>query len=602
MRILFRRCWKAAKDKKENIQRATALRHKSEGAGLTVRSRENLIKKKKVFLAIAALLLMLMAAFLPSLLGTFMQSSTSTSTSAVGMLQVSPASTKSVLLLSDAQSKGKTEQQMVVRTTKGNAPGVSDQFTHLLSSSQAHKAYADCDPTQPVNTTCTISNDSNGVFSMDCTPLSAGTDLETFDCTYLDTGAGDFDVHCDIPTTGPLQNVHPTCTDEDTELKGTVCSFNSYQDMAYCNGAKNYGSNNDPCLNNGVTANQQDPITGLPLAPTPVPAGVTPTATATTCPVVTPDCTTITGDPTTDWLTGTTGGLLLSKNALDDTTVVNFVQGFWFTVAMLAIGLLAIPFALAGYQIMLGMVSSSYANAIQVISRVTLVAFAIGLSYFFLKAVMSIEGEVGNWLYTQLNQNVSVAMPSAKWGCYSKQFFGSIFDLSVYSTENAAKQITTADYARETATSTLTLIENLSNFVLTLLSVVLAIQLIVRLALLNFHVILSPLAILCEALPEKIGSKVMQHWLRGFFSLLFVQLLQLVIMAIGSNLIPQAVIGTQANDWGTLLFGKLIPIAIMLVILNVPRLFNNSTTTLLSTVSSSFSGAMTGIALIIRGL
>ena len=368
MRILFRRCWKAAKDKKENIQRATVLRHKSEGAGLDAHSRKNPIKKKQVFLAIGALLLMLMAAFLPSLLGTFMQSSTSTSTtSAEGMLQVSPASTKSVLLLSDAQSKGKTEQQMVVHTTKGNSPGISDQSTHLLSLA---KANTDCDPTQPVNTTCTISIE-NGVYSMDCTPLSAGDNLETFDCTYLDTGAGDYDVHCDVPTTGPLQDVHPTCTDEDTELKGTVCSFTSYQDMAWCNGAKNYGSDNNSCLNNGVGANQQDPITGLPLAPTPVPAGVTPTATVTVCPVITPNCTTITGDPTTDWLTGTTGGLLLSKNALDDTTVVNFVQSFWFTVAMLAIALLAIPFALAGYQIMLGMVSSSYANAIQVISRVT---------------------------------------------------------------------------------------------------------------------------------------------------------------------------------------------------------------------------------------
>jgi hypothetical protein len=165
-------------------------------------------------------------------------------------------------------------------------------------------------------------------------------------------------------------------------------------------------------------------------------------------------------------------------------------------------------------------------------------------------------------------------------------------------TGNSNQTAFTSDMTR----STLILLENLPNYILTLLSVLLALQLVVRLALLNLHIVLSPLTIVCNALPGEFGPGAARHWARGFVSLLFVQLLQLVVLILGSRLLPFTLVQPGTGDWVTQMFSALLPIAVMVITLNIPRLFNVPATTLLSTVTSAIGGAVNGISLIIRGL
>jgi hypothetical protein len=169
----------------------------------------------------------------------------------------------------------------------------------------------------------------------------------------------------------------------------------------------------------------------------------------------------------------------------------------------------------------------------------------------------------------------------------------------VYSSQKASQAISLDQFSQDTNSATATLITNLSNYVLTLLAVLLCIQLFVRLALLNLHIIVSPLAIVCGTLPEQFGATAAWQWIKGFAALLFVQILQLTVIWLGMSLIPATLL--NGSDWLQLVCAKVIPISFFILALHMPKLFNTPVTSMLSTITSSIGGAMTGIILIIRG-
>lgn len=358
-----------------------------------------------------------------------------------------------------------------------------------------------------------------------------------------------------------------------------------------------------------------DPVTGIPL-----PTTATPTSkkskTNTICPIEVPTKCTGSFDPANDWIFGSSQGLLFAgaTNGTGSSTFdLSLVQNVWNLVAVVALALLAVPFLLAGYQIMRGASSENHAGAIELLGRILLMAAAVALSFFIASSLVKIEDGLAQDFSSHFQSTQAtpgsptgspyISMPSSNWQCYTQQFFGTLFNMNVDTTNNSVtgnsnQTAFTSDMTR----STLILLENLPNYVLTLLSVLLAIQLVIRLALLNLHIVLSPLTIVCNALPGEFGPGAARHWAKGFVSLLFVQLLQLVVLILGSRLLPFTLVQPGTGDWVTQMFSALLPIAVMVITLNIPRLFNVPATTLLSTVTSSIGGAVNGISLIIRGL
>lgn len=395
--------------------------------------------------------------------------------------------------------------------------------------------------------------------------------------------------YCLVPaniTLSQLTNIRCSTTDGGTLLS---CFYN-WTDIGECN---------DPC----TTANPPtfDPVTGIPMPSTDTSQKVT------SCPITVPTVCAAAFDTVNDWIFGTTQGLLYPSSTSQtgqNTTTVQIVQDAWGVIAGISLALLAIPFLLAGYQIMRGLGSENQARAIDLLGRVVLVAAAIALSLFIISRMVELEDGLSQSFAKTFKpaDNTYVSMSSSNWQCYTQQFFGTLFNMNVDSTNNAAGgNGDTTKYTSNMDTATLTLIENLPHYILTLLSILLAVQLAVRLALLNLHIVLSPLTILCSALPGQIGPSAATHWVKGFVSLLFVQALQLMVLTLGSHLIPIPTNSTGV-DWATTLFTNILPVAVMIMTLNIPRLFNVPATTLLSTVSSSIGGTMNGIALIIRGL
>ena len=228
----------------------------------------------------------------------------------------------------------------------------------------------ECDPTQIVTDQCVIHLNNAHVDAVSCTPTFSNTTFIAFDCTdtYAATtgyrgatiGVRSYTLSCKIPTSDVLQNVHVACTNTDKKLSATVCEYTSYKEISICS-----KSNADACFLQSLNPAPPDPLTGLPLFPT-----STPTANATAtppavCAVAVTACTGVSsGQPDQhDLLLGSVSGLLVATSPAD-TYNSSITYKFWLIAAGLALALLAIPCALAGYQIMLGFSSVNRANAI----------------------------------------------------------------------------------------------------------------------------------------------------------------------------------------------------------------------------------------------
>ena len=145
--------------------------------------------------------------------------------------------------------------------------------------------------------------------------------------------------------------------------------------------------------------------------------------------------------------------------------------------AGLALALLAIPCALAGYQIMFRLQSCQPGEC-----------HASAHAYYFAGRCrgrellcdecrdQSRKCHSGKSLCSLKTIPPTTYMPSANWSCNAHQFFGSLFNLSVYNSQKASQSISLDQFSQDTNTTTATLITNLSNYVMTLLAALLCVS------------------------------------------------------------------------------------------------------------------------------
>ncbi|HEY4033269.1 MAG TPA: hypothetical protein VGL94_04820, partial [Ktedonobacteraceae bacterium] len=209
---------------------------------------------------------------------------------------------------------------------------------------------------------------------------------------------------------------------------------------------------------------------------------------------------------------------------------------------------------LVGYQIMLGAVSFRYVDAIEGLSRVLLGGLAVVVSYGLVQTFVSLETSTTAAVLllhvehpfpriavngvpvpyvlagaTSPEPNISyrgIVMPISRWGCAINDFLG-IFSVQFVSNTLASviPLLSGFTHFAGAAMTMADVIHRISGLILMALSVVLFIQVFVRIFLLNYYILMSPLAFGCWALPGKVGQRVLRLWCKGFFSILFIQVL-----------------------------------------------------------------------------
>jgi hypothetical protein len=242
------------------------------------------------------------------------------------------------------------------------------------------------------------------------------------------------------------------------------------------------------------------------------------------------------------------------------TKLLPFTLGF----SLLLIGPL---FVVVGYQFLMAAWKfnspSMLANAIEGIGRIALAALAVVVSYQVTQMLINLAN-ITNYAMILLHKDIGfpqttingraavsysiagdtpesfrgLVMPMSLWGCVLDDFLGIIATRMVNGISAMIPIVGGLLSFAGKVKEIVLLLKDLSEFVLFLLSVTIWAQAVIRIILINYYIILAPLAFACWGLPGPMGNKVLMMWLKGILQLLFMQALQLFILSTLPSLLP----------------------------------------------------------------
>jgi hypothetical protein len=218
---------------------------------------------------------------------------------------------------------------------------------------------------------------------------------------------------------------------------------------------------------------------------------------------------------------------------------------------------------LLGYQFMLGASTFRYAGSLEGLSRIILGGLAvavsfqlidilIGLQNMFIAAIIALHGEHPFPLINingkpipyrlagePLTSYRGIVMPMSRWGCAVNDFIGVVSQSFLTNTIGSIIPLFggLAPLAGR-VTNMPDLIQRCSELALAILSFLLWAQVFIRIILLNYYTLMTPLAFGCWALPGGVGQRVVLLWFKGFFTVLFVQAFQLFVLTTLPLILP----------------------------------------------------------------
>jgi len=283
---------------------------------------------------------------------------------------------------------------------------------------------------------------------------------------------------------------------------------------------------------------------------------------------------------------------------------------------------------LLGYEIMVGASTFRYAGSLEGLSRVLLGGLAVGASYALIQMLVSLETLVAAAVYLLHVQHPypyvtvngvlvpyrlfnattpgepamsfrGIVVPMSRWGCAVNDFIGIFSIPFVANTLGSIIPLLKGfTHLAAMVTSMADLMHRIGQMILMILSVVLWVQAFVRIVLLNYYILMGPLAFGCWALPGGVGRRVVRLWCKGFFSILFMQVLQLFLLTTVPLLLPNLPQIPLPTDNIGLIQGFLLelpPILTLWVALMAPRLLGTSAGHALGTAGSMAGGVAVAV-------
>jgi len=282
---------------------------------------------------------------------------------------------------------------------------------------------------------------------------------------------------------------------------------------------------------------------------------------------------------------------------------------------------------LLGYEIMVGASTFRYVGSLEGLSRVLLGGLAVSASYAVIQMLVSLETLVAAAIYLlhaehpyphvavngvlvpYILSNVigpvepaisyrAIVVPMSRWGCAVNDFIGIFSIPFVANTLGSIIPLLKGfTHLAAMVTSLADLIHRIGEMILMMLSVVLWVQAFVRIVLLNYYILMAPLAFGCWALPGGVGRRVVRLWCKGFFSVLFVQVLQLFLLTTVPLLLPTLPQIPLTGDVGVIqrFLLELPPILTLWIALMAPRLLGASAGYALGTAGSMAGGVAVAV-------
>jgi hypothetical protein len=122
------------------------------------------------------------------------------------------------------------------------------------------------------------------------------------------------------------------------------------------------------------------------------------------------------------------------------------------------------------------------------------------------------------------------------------------------------------------------------------------VQVFLRIILLNYYLLTAPLAFGCWALPGGIGQNVVRLWCKGFFTVLFMQVVQLFMISTLPLLMPS--MPQISNDGLGIMQSLLLQFPLILslsIALLVPRILGASAARAFGIAGSMAGGVVVAV-------
>src|SRR6266436_9941367 len=103
------------------------------------------------------------------------------------------------------------------------------------------------------------------------------------------------------------------------------------------------------------------------------------------------------------------------------------------------------------------------------------------------------------------------------------------------------------------------------------------IQVAIRIGILNCYILTAPLAFACWALPAGLGQQVVRQWMKGFLTVLSIQVIQLFFMTTLPLMLPNFPAIAGDNGIMGVLLTQLPALLVLWLTVRVPKMVGIST-------------------------
>jgi hypothetical protein len=310
----------------------------------------------------------------------------------------------------------------------------------------------------------------------------------------------------------------------------------------------------------------------------------------------------------------------------EDTYASPAINAFFGYMQALAFFMLIPSLVLLGYSFLFRASSFRHAGTLEGLSRVLLGGMAVAVSFALVQMLINLETLVSTGIiqlhaefpypraivngipvpYTLVTEPYKrfpisyrgLVVPMSRWGCAANDFMG-IFS-SRFITGSIASVIPLAGdfaYLAGRSTNIIDLTSRVGEMTMAVLSILLWAQVFGRILALNYYILTAPLSFGCWAMPGGIGQRVVGLWFKGFFCVLFVQVLQIFILTTLPLILPT--LPQISADSVGVMKGFLIefpPILTLCVTVMAPTLIGASASKVLG-----MAGSLAGQTLVVIG-
>jgi hypothetical protein len=334
-----------------------------------------------------------------------------------------------------------------------------------------------------------------------------------------------------------------------------------------------------------------------------------------------------------DWLSGDRGNAPDSGNLvftpLSETVDSDNVRKLFGSMEAIAYALIVPVCVLIGYQLFLASWNGRMISLQDTIPRVLFSVVAIGLSYELVTMLIALFDVIdvaivnmhvalpyprgvllGNTFSygggvrgrasdpatdIDLASYRDIVIPTNRWGCVVEDF---VHLLSAKLAGDIVSFVPVFGGITQFAigiADAIYLFEHLPEFAEFLFSVNLCAQLFVRIIMINYYILMAPVAFGCWGLPAGIGERVVGQWAKGFFSLLFVQTVQLFVLTTLPLIAPEFPNLPSPYPLLNVVLQQVPSVVVLAVVIQIPKMMGGGMGRVMAQAGTVASGAVAAV-------